>query len=99
VKLYKIELKAAYTHISKAKWAGTSADRNLVPSKIAKPGRPKTAYWIEVERLYKSLQKDVTEAPVQPTERQETKWGRFKVSRFLVPYTVRVTGNLFNRDA
>ena len=42
VKVYEIELKAAYTHISnsaQAKRAGTYADGNpasLVPSKVAK---------------------------------------------------------------
>ena len=70
-----------------------------MPSKVKKPGRPKTDHRIEDERLYKALQKDVTEAQVQRTERQETKWGRFKASKFMVPYTVYVTDNLFNRDA
>jgi len=56
----------------------------------------KTDHRIEDERLYKALQKDVTEAQVQRTERQETKWGRFKASKFMVPYTVCVTDNLFN---
>jgi len=46
VKVYEIELKAACTHISnsaQAKQAGTSADRNpvpTVPAKVAKPSKP-----------------------------------------------------------
>ena len=38
VKVYEIELKAAYSHISnsaEAKRAGTSADGNPVPAKVA----------------------------------------------------------------
>ena len=68
MKVYEIELKAAYTYISnsaQAKRAGTSVDGNLmptVPSKVAKsakPGYPKAAHRIEDERLYKSLFKSL----------------------------------------
>ena len=55
VKVYEIELKAAYSHISnsaEAKRAGTSADGNPVPAKVAKPSKP--AY-MEDKRLYKCL--------------------------------------------
>ena len=64
MKVYEIELKAAYTHISilaQAKRAGTSVDGNPMPTapskvaKSAKPGCPKAAHRIEDERLYKSL--------------------------------------------
>ena len=72
MKVYEIELKAAYTHIrnsAQAKRAGTSVDGNpmpTVPSKIAKsakPGCPKAAHRIEDERLYKSLNLFLTEQP------------------------------------
>ena len=94
VKVYEIELKAAYSHISNSaegKRAGTSADGNPVPAKVAKPSKP--AY-MEDKRLYKCLEKDMTEDQVQRTERQKTKWGRFKASRFMVPCIVCVTDNL-----
>ena len=68
MKVYEIELKAAYTHISnsaQAKRDGTSVDGNpmpTVPSKVAKsakPGCPKAAHRIKDERLYKSLFKSL----------------------------------------
>ena len=68
VKVYEIELKAAYTHISnsaQAKRTGTTANENpvpIVPSKVAKSAKPvcaNAAHRIEDERLYKSLQKNV----------------------------------------
>lgn len=103
MKVYEIELKAvkaAFTHISnsaQAKRAGTSASADgnpvpTVPAKVAKPSKP--AY-MEDKRLYKCLEKDMTEGQVQRTERQKTKWGRFKASRFMVPCTVCMTDNVF----
>ena len=68
MKVYEIQLKAAYTHISnsaQAKRTGTSVDGNpmpTVPSKVAKsakPGCTKAAHRIEDERLYKSLFKSL----------------------------------------
>lgn len=97
VKVYEIELKAAYTHISnsaQAKRAGTSADGNPVPTVPAKVAKPSKPAYMEDKRLYKCLEKDMTEGQVQRTERQKTKWGRFKASRFMVPCTVCVTDNL-----